>query len=266
MNIFWREIKTYRGSTLFWTSIFCLIVIVFFMMYSSFSNDVTGLQKTLLHFPVAVRSAFNISMQSFFTIYGYFAYLITFVSLAGAFQAMNLGLGMLAKEDGGKTVDFLLTKPISRNKVITSKLIATVILLILTNIVFSAVSLALAAVFSTTSLNSTTFLLIAATLFMIQIFFLSLGLLLSVVLPKIKSIIAVSLPTVFTFFAIGAFGAIIGDENIRYINPFKYYDSNFIINNKTYDLKFVVVEAILVVAFIWISYLLYSKKDIQAIS
>jgi len=235
-------------------------------MFPAFTKDVTTTRQILENLSLAVRSVLDISLQNFFTIYGFFAYLFTFATIAGAVQAMNLGVGIISKEESGKTVDFLLTKPISRFKVFINKLSASVILLLTTNIFFCTVSYFVARMVSTGDFNNKIFLMILITFFFIQLFFWALGILMSVIIDKIKSPIAVSLPTVFTFFVIGMLGSIIGSENVRYISPFKFYDLNYVINNGQYEPVYVVIESVFVIVAIVTGYILYSKKDIRAVS
>jgi len=266
MNVFFREFKAYRKSTLIWILSLCTLVVVFLLMYPAFTKDVDVTRELMAGLPLAVRSALDISLQNFFTIYGFFAYLFTFISLAGAVQAMNLGVGIVSKEDSGKTVDFLLTKPISRANVITGKLLAAVSLLLITNLFFGLASFITARLMSAANFDSRLFLLIIVVLFLIQMLFLALGLLMSVIIHKIKLPIVVSLPTVFSFFIVGMLGAIIGNDNVKYICPFKFYDFNYIINHGYYDAKFLIIEAIFVLLSIIFSYVLYIKKDIRAVS
>ncbi len=266
MNIFKRELKANRNSTIIWAVSFAILITLFLMLYPAFTKDVDITRKILANLPLIVSSALGVSLANFFTIYGFFAYLFTPAVIPGAIQAMSLGVGMLSKEESGKTVDFLLSKPISRGRVVTEKLLAALCLLIFTNIVFSSVALAMASLVSTTSFSSTTFLLITATLLFIQIFFLALGMLFSVIMPKVKSVIAVALPTVFSFFIIGTLGAILGNDAIKYLSPFKYFDPNYIIANRAYEPKYLIIEAIIVFIAITVSYVIYIRKDIRAVS
>jgi ABC-2 type transport system permease protein len=208
----------------------------------------------------------DISIKNFFTIYGFFGYLLTFVALAGAIQASNLGVGILSKEDSGKTADFLLTKPVSRFKVLTSKIMAALTILVITNLVFDGVAIASAKMASQTDFNSTTFLMLSAIMFFVQVFFLALGLILSVIIPKIKSTITVSLPVVFGLFIVGTLGAILGNDNVRYFSPFKFFDTNYIINNNSYEVKFLLIEAAFVVVAVIATYVIYLRKDVRAAS
>lgn len=264
MNIFWHELRSNQRSTFIWAISLSVLAILFLSLFPSFTKDIDASKKILEHLPLALREALGISLKNFFTIFGFFGYLFNFVVLAGAIQAMNLGVGAISKEDSGKTADFLLTKPVGRAKIITAKLLAALTSLILTNIVFITSAFIAANVASTDRFSATIFLLITATLFLVQLVFLALGALFSVVIPKIRSVITVTLPTIFTFFIIGSLGAIIGNESVRYITPFKFYDTTYIINNGRYEVPYVVIEAIFVIVAISVTYIVYSRRDIKA--
>lgn len=264
MNLFFRELKAYRNMTVIWIMALSVLACVFLLMYPAFANDVVVSKSIISNLPPAIRNAFELSTNGFFTIYGFFAYLTTFLVLAGAVQSMNLGVNVLSKEDSGKTADFLLTKPVSRRRVFICKVLAVFSLIIVTNIIFCAVSLVTAKLVSVDSFSSHTFLLISGILFLVQMFFMALGLLLSLIIPKIKSSIVVALPTVFAFFIVGMLGSILGDDNIKYLSPFKFFDHNYIINNNNYELKFLIIDAVFVAIVIIVSYVIYIKKDIKA--
>lgn len=266
MNIFFRELRAYRRSTLIWAICLSTLVVVFLSLFPAFTKDAQLAQKILANLPAVVKSALDVSLANLFSIYGFFAFLFTFTLVAGSVQAMNLGVGILSKEESGKTVDFLLSKPVSRSKVVTSKISAAFCLIFLTNIAFSSVALIMAKIVATSAFSSKTFLLISIILLFVQIFFLALGILFSVIIPKIKSAIAVTLPTVFTFFIIGMLGALLGNDNVRYISPFKFFDPNYIINHNSYEMKFLIIEIIFVIIATIASYIIYINKDIRAVS
>ena len=257
MNIFWREIKAYEKSTIIWMLALSAITILFLLLYPAFTKDVESTRKLLAGIPAAYRNALGIRIENFFTIFGFYAYLFTFVLLAGAVQAMNLGVGIISKEDAGKTSDFLLSKPVTRTKVMASKLSAALAILVITNIFFTVASLIAAKAVSTGSFSLKKFLLISLTLFLVQLFFWALGAALSVIIPKIKSVIAVTLPAVFAFFIISTIGAVIGNDNVRYITPFKFYDFAYIIAHNTYEWKFMIIEAIFIIIAITASFIIY---------
>lgn len=266
MKLFWREIRSSRKSTVIWTGSLSLLVFTFFLMYPSFVTDVAVSRGVLSNLPIALRSALDISLENFFTVFGFFAYLLTFVSLAGAVQAMNLGVGLLSKEETNKTIDFLLTKPISRPRVVTEKIAAGVCLLLFTNIVFSSVALVSAKMASSENFSNNTFLMLTAVLLFIQLVFFSFGILSSVLFGKIKSSISISLPAVFAFFVVGTVASIIDKDIARYVSPFKFFSPIYVIDNGSYELKFLIIEVALIAAAIVASYIIYIKKDIRAVS
>ncbi len=266
MNIYWQELRNYRRSTIIWIIALSFMVFGFMSIYRSFALDVTSAKKLLEAYPPAVLAALNLKVEIFFTIYGFFAYLLTFVWLAGAIQAMNLGVSVLSKEVAGKTADFLLTKPITRVRMLTEKFAAVFTLVVITNIFFVATALFSAVVFSKDSFDLGLLALMAATLFFVQLVFLALGFVFGAVIPKIKTVIAVSLPTAFIFFIISAFGGVLKVPNINYFTPFKYFDPIYIYQHSAYEPKYLFVLFGVVAICIATSYVFYMKKDIEAAS
>lgn len=264
MNVYLREIKAYRRSTIIWALSLSLILVTFLSLYPSFTKDVDQMKQTLASFPAAIKQALDLSLSTFFTIYGFFAYMLNFLLLAAAIQASNLGVGILAKEEFGKTSDFLLSKPIARADVVAAKTLAGLTMLIITNLVVVVVLFIMANIVSKDPINNSILLMLVAVVFIVQLFFYVLGLLMAVALPKIKSVIAVSLPTVFVFFIIGNLGEIFGRDEVRYISPFKFFDYQYIIKNTAYEPKYLILEILFVLTAMSITYFIYLKKDIRS--
>ena len=264
MNVFLRELKAYRRSTLIWGASLSAIVIMFMSLYPAFTNDLAAVQKVFAQFPAALKTALNLNAASFFTINGFYGYLLSFAILAGAIRAMNLGTGIISKEVAGKTADFLLTKPIARSRVVSAKLAAALVSIVITDLIFWVVSYIGALVVSKHPFDATTFFLMSITLLLVQLMFAALGAMFAVSLPKIKSVISVSLPTVFAFYIIGTLGDLLGNNTLRYVSLFKFYDTSYIITNVRLDGTFLIVEAALVAVAIALSYTIYVKKDVRA--
>lgn len=264
MQLFLRELTAYRRSTLIWAVSLAALVLLFMAMYPSFSSDVEGLRRVLEQFPPAIKAAFNLTAETFLSAAGFYGYVLGFATLAAAIQAMNLGVGVLSKESAGRTADFLLVKPVSRARVVTAKLSAVFLAILVTNAVFVAVSYAGLALVAPDEFEPVTVLLLASTMFLVQMVFLALGALLGVALPKVKSVVAVALPTVFGFFIIGALGDVLGNDEVRFVSPFRYFEPSYIIQNQGLDPKYLAVVAGIVVVAIAATYVIFLKKDIQS--
>lgn len=264
MNVFLHELRTYRKSTIIWAASLCAIILIFMAIYPAFTKDVEATKQVFLGFPEALRAALNISMTNFFTIYGFYAYLLSFAILTGAVQAMNIGTGILSKEVADKTADFLLSKPITRSRVVTAKLAAALVSIVVTNVAFSGVSLLAALTFAEEPIKAEKLLLMASTMFLVQLMFLALGALFAVIIPKVRSVVSVSLPTVFAFYIVGTIGELLENDKFRYITPFKFYDTNYIIEHSGLEGRYLVIEAAFLVVAIAACYVIYLKKDVRA--
>lgn len=178
---------------------------------------------------------------------------------------MNLGTSIVNKEVREKTADFLLTKPVTRTKILTAKLLAAFVSIVVTNIFYFAAASFVALQVQTDDFSLKIFLLLSLTIFFIQLIFLSLGIIISVIVQKIKSVLTVSLATVFAFYFVGMFSDTTGDEVKRYFSPFKYFDTAYIIKHSSYETTFLIAGAVIIIFAIATSYVVYSKKDIHAV-
>jgi len=264
MNMFLHEFKSYRKSTIIWTFSLIILVILFMSIFPAFSKETEAFKEIMKGFPEPVRKAMGISIDSISSVLGFYSYIFLYTTLCGAIQAMNLGTSIVSKEVRGKTADFLLTKPVTRGKIMTSKLMAALACLVITNVAYLVVSTIMVSFVATKEYSYKIFFMISITLFFVQIMFLVLGIIISVVMPKIKSVLPISLGTVFTFFIIGMFVATTGDNAMRYITPFKYFDTTYIIKNSSYEGSFIIAEAVFIILAITASYVVYYQKDVHA--
>jgi ABC-2 type transport system permease protein len=265
MNILLHELRAYRKSTIIWTISLIAIVALFMSFYPSFTKDTEEFTKLLEGYPAALREAFGINLDTFFSILGFYCYGLSFVTLCGAIQAMNLGTSIVSKEVREKTADFLLTKPVTRTSVLTNKFLAALISIILTNIIYLAAATLIVSQVKTEDFSVSVFILLSLTVFFVQLIFLAIGVVISVIVPKIKSVLTISLATVFAFYFLGMFSATSGDEVKRYLSPFKYFDTAYIIENSGYEGAFLITGAVVIIAAIGTSFFIYAKKDIHSV-
>ena len=265
MNIYLHELKAYRKSTIIWSCSLVLLIILFLSMFPSFSKDATDVKKLLEGYPEAFRKAIGLSLDTLFTLLGFYSYLFVYVGLCGSIQAMNLGTSIISKEVREKTADFLLTKPVTRKTIMTAKLLAILTSLVITNVVYLISAIIMANVVKTEAFSLKIFIMISITLFFVQLMFMALGVIISVVFPKIKSVLPISLGTVFGFFMLGMLSTTTSTDIWRFLIPFKYYDTAYIIKNSNYETSFIIVEIVFIVVTIFASYLIYDKKDIHAV-
>ncbi|MCR8850362.1 ABC transporter permease [Rossellomorea sp. SC111] len=263
MNIFLYELKSYRKSTLIWTFALVSLMILFMSMFPSISKEIDEFKKLLEGFPEGVRKALGIQIDSIGSLNGYYSYFFLYITLCGAIQAMNLAISIGSKEIREKTADFLLTKPVTRTKILSSKVLAALVSLLLTNIVYVISAIIVANLVKVESFSLNIFLLISTTLIITQFTMFAIGMIIAVVWSKVKSVLALSLGVVFAFFMIGMVAA--NEEAGRYFTPFKYFDYTYIIDHAAYEWSFLVVGFTLITVAIALSFIIYNKKDVHTV-
>jgi len=260
MNMYIHELKVYRKSTIVWTLSLIAVVILFMSIFPTFAKDVAVFQKYVDSLPKTLIAALGIASLDL-SVLGFYSVIFTYIMLCSSIQAMNIGLSIVSNEERGKTADFLLSKPITRQQIITSKLLAALTSIVITNIIFIAVATIVLQSVKIESFNMNTFILISLSLFLTQLIFVAMGVFISIVVKKIRSVLPISLGIVFGFFIIGMLGSVIGDDVAKYITPFKYFDPAKIIKNSAYEIQFVIITIVFVIIATVGSYVLYSKKD-----
>lgn len=267
MNIYMYELKSMRKSAAIWTCSLIAMAALFLCVYPSMVKDADNFKGLLQNYPAPIRAMLGINLDYITSILGFYSMIFSFIALCGAIQAMNLGVSILSKETRERTVDFLLVKPVSRTSIVTAKLLAALTTIVGTNIVFYAGSTIIANLVKKSDFSLKLFFMINLTLLFLQLIFLAIGVVISVFFNKLKSVLPISLGTVFGFYLVGAL--ISTDNNndwARYISPFKYFDIAYIIKNSSYEASFLAATAIIIVAAVAVSYIIYNKKDIHAVS
>lgn len=249
-----------------WIVALSAVAVMFVAMFPAFSHDVATSKKVLDSFPPQLRSALGISLETFFTFLGFYAYVLTYIGLAGAVQGMNLGLNMLNREAASGTTDFLLTRPVSRGKIFIWKFVSALAVLIVTNVVVSSVVLGAARVLKVGSYDFGVYVLLAASFFALQLIFLAIGILVSQIAGRIRSTIVVSLATCAGFFALGVLVSITGEKIFRFFTPFKYFDYVAIVSTKSFDLAFCSLAAAVIVVATVIGSVIFLKHDARSVS
>ena len=265
MNIFFHELRSYRKSVIIWTLSLVALVVAFFALFPALTRDISETKNLFQGFPEAIQNGMGLVLDHFGTILGYYAFPINFVILVGAIQAMNMGTSVVSKEARDKTADFLLTKPVTRTKILTGKILAILTSLVLTNGIYLGAATLMAQFVSKEPFRFKLFFMISISLFFVQLIFMSLGILLSVSVPKIKSAVPISLGTVFIFYFINFLCTTASDDILRYLTPFKYFDPAYIVEHGSYELIFMIITFVIIFVTITASYLIYERKDIHAV-
>jgi ABC-2 type transport system permease protein len=266
-NIYGHEFRTRLKSVLIWSLSLTAMLFFFFSIFPSFVEQAELTKQLLAKFPPAMLEAFGMNKMDLSTLLGFYSLVFVFIQLCLAIQAGNFGFGLVSIEENELTADFLLTKPVSRVKVLTSKLLAAFSSLLLTDLLVAGVSLGAIALFNGgRTYEPGTLGLVLLSMPIFQLFFISVGLVISLLVKRVRSVTPYSLGLGFGTYVLNAFSGVFGDVKLEYLTPFKHLDPVYIVNNAAYNTPLVLLNAAITLLALGASYWLYVRRDIPAVS
>ncbi len=263
-NIFKHEFKMHMKSVITWSLAVTALIFIYFSLFPTLAKDAELLNDMMAQFPEELLLAFGMTGIDLASVLGFYSFLFLFAQICLAIQAANYGFSLVSIEERDLTADFLLAKPVGRTQILTSKLLAAFSSLTITNIVVWISSFVSINLFNDgRTYDTKPLLLLLLSIVVFQMVFLSVGLVISLLVKKVRSVTPFSMALAFGMYVLSAFGSMLGDSKLENITPFKQFEPNYIIQNAAYDpLALISVTAILV--SLVGSYLLYTKRDIPS--
>lgn len=267
MNIYSREAKNRIKSALIWSGSIFLLILLFMAMYPGFATDETIWEMVMENYPEAMLKAMGMTGVNLSTVIGFFTFCMLFAQICLAVQASIYGFSILSEEERDMTADFLMTKPIKRSKIFVSKVLAAVTGLLITNAALWGSTFFTVSVFNDGhEYDPAMFARLLSMMILFQLFFLTVGMLISVSVKKIKSALSYSMALAFGMYIISATAGIIGEDRLSYITPFKYFEPNAFIIEGGYDPVMVIICSVIIVVSLSAAFVLYNRRNIRTAS
>jgi ABC-2 type transport system permease protein len=173
---------------------------------------------------------------------------------------------MVSIEEREWTADFLLSKPVGRSRILTSKLFAVLCALLLTDLVVWISTVVCLSLFSgSKTYDARILLVLLASVVVFQLFFLAVGLVISLLVKRVRSVVPYAMALGFGMYVLSVFGDMLGDNVLEKITPFKHFSAQTIVMNGTWDWPLVMISVIVIVISLAGSYVLYTRRDIPAV-
>ena len=168
MNVFKFEFRRLLKSAIIWSVVCVGLVIMFMALFPSMKDsgmqDIVATKLDAL--PPALLEAFNLEEAlDFSNISDYLAYAIQYISMAAGIYGIILGISALVKEESEGTIEFLYSKPITRSKIVTSKLLSSAIIFYLFIAIVGAVTMGVSMAVKPEEIEIMTLLMDIKTLF-----------------------------------------------------------------------------------------------------
>lgn len=262
--MFKREMKINLKSFIIWTSILIGLFLVVFLMYPSIINseNMEMMDEMMEMFPEEVLKAFNMDISSIDSAFGWLKTEgFVFVLLITGIYSGILGSNILLKEESDKTIEYLNSVPVTRKKIVGTKILCAILYIILMVIslgIFNFVGLSLSGDFDKKS-----YILLSITPIFSSIVIFALCLFLSTFTHKTKKTLGISLGIVFVSYFLNVISEI-GEstEFLKYISIFTLADIRNVILNVSINPILVVLAICITVIFMILTMIRYEKKEL----
>ena len=230
--------------------------------FSAYYNN-PEMGKILDTMPKALMDAFSMSGANLTTVSGFVSMTSVYFYITLAIYAVLLGSSIISKEERDKTVEFFLTLPISRQKIIIGKWSA-VINCIIINAVTGLTLYATTAKYEPGIEFNKFLLLMLLAMFIIQMIFLSIGMFLAAVTKRYRKSgtysVSILLAAYFLSVLIGMSKKI---DFLKYITPFKYFEANYIFQEGSLEGVFLLISLGIIAATTAGIFIFYPKRDLH---
>lgn len=263
MNMILRELKSIRRALIIWSGSMIFLIYVGMVKYSGFRDAGESVADMMESLPAGMKAVFGIGVLDLTKASGYYIVFFLYFALLCGVHAIMQGSVVISKEVRDKTADFLMVKPVKRKEVVTSKIIASIISVLILNAVTWISSIVIVGMYNNgDSINGLINKLMLALL-LIQLIFLSLGLLMGSVMSTTKKAAGASTAILLGSFIISVVVDIYSKlKFLKYLSPFKYFDGKSIFMSG-FDAKYVILTVIIIVVSIFLTYKLFQRKDLH---
>lgn len=264
MNIFFRELKTYRKGLIFWSIGIFLLLWASMVKYATLNTSGQSITELMKQFPHSIQAIFGLSGFDLTTISGYYGVMFMYMALMVTVHAVILGSDIISKEERDRTTEFLFVRPISRTRVITSKIAAGLVCLIVINLVTWGSSQHFVDYYGKGSMSTCDIAILMAGLFFLQLLFFFAGVALAATLkrPKLSGSVATSV-LLFTFILTIFININEKLDYLKYLTPFKYFDAKNLIADGKLDPIYITISVVLIFIMIALTYRNYIDRDLS---
>ena len=261
MTLIRHELRRAWKSLLVWTLALGSFLVICLAIYPDMKKEMDSI-SAIMSAMGAFSAAFGMDTLSFGSLTGYYGIECgNILGLGGAFFAALIGISALAREEKDRTAEFLLTHPLSRAEIVTGKLVAMLIQIVLLNAgVFLMSAGSIAAIGETVPWKE--LILLHTGFFLLQI---ELGCVCFGISACIwRGGLGIGLGLAVGMYFLNIIANLADSvEFLKNITPFGYADGPTIINSGCLDTTRLLIGLAFTVFGIVLAYVRYCRKDIR---
>lgn len=261
MTMVKHEIKQGMRSLAIWTAAIAFLLAVCVFMFPEMKGEMEGVGDMFSSMG-SFTEAFGMDRVNFGTLIGFYAVECgNILGLGGAFFAALSAVSILAKEEKEHTAEFLFTHPVRRSRIVTEKLCAVLLQIMLLNLIVFGVSIAsVAAIGEEIPWKEIVLLHLAYFLLQIEIAGICFGI--SAFLKRGSLGAGLGIAAVLYFLNLIA-NISETAEFLKYITPFGYAEGADIVTNGRLEEGLVLLGMLYGIIGIAAAFSWYCRKDIH---
>jgi ABC-2 type transport system permease protein len=262
MNILIRELKANLKSLIIWGVIVILFTVVGYSKFSAYYNN-PEMTAIIDDFPSGMISAFNLKAFNLTTVTGFFGIMFTYYGLLLSIAAAMWGSDIISKEERDKTVEFALTLPVTRQKLITAKTMTALVNCIGLLLITSGIMLVMAQKYQPDREFYRFLSLGMLAIFIMQMIFLAIGIFLGCAMKQYRRAGSVAVSLLLATYFISIISSLNKNlEFLNYFSPFKYFDPVKLLHESKMDILFVGLSAAIIAVSLVGAFVSYAKRDL----
>lgn len=264
MNVFLREMKANRKSLILWLAGVVFMVAGGIGKYGGIGASGQSTNQLMEQMPKVLKAMIGIGTFDITTVGGYYGMLFIFLALMAAIHAAMLGANIISKEQRDRTSEFLFVKPLSRSRIITFKLLAALVNMLIFNIATGTLSIVMVGYIGKGETITEDIIKLMIGMFILQLIFLLIGTAIAAVSKNTRISASIS-----TGILLAAYVLSIGiDMNekldfLKYLTPFKYFEAKNLMGGGVFEPVFLILSTGIIAVLLYVTYEFYKKRDLN---
>lgn len=273
MNLLKLESKKNLKGSIIWAVVLSGILFLYLAFFPSMKDAGFSelLEGKLDMLPAGFLETFGLTEIPDFSVFmEYYSYVFQFIIIGLSIYGMVLGTKSLSSEEGDKTIEFLYAKPITRTQIVISKMLSSIISILIVLISVILISILSDLLFSDGS-NIEMIINLNKIMIIPVLVYWAIGFLISSFLKSDSKSIVISLSIFFGTYLLGIIAGTINDlEFLNYFSPINYNTTSdvfkFLDGRDGVELNIVglIISAIIYLVSTLVTFFKYNKKDLMA--
>jgi ABC-2 type transport system permease protein len=223
--LFYMEMRRNARSLILWSLIIGALIFFtmsFFRTFRVYQQQIESMVQIIPAMAVKMRGFSNIS--DIFSVIGFYtANNLIYMMLLGSIYSIVLSSNILLKEEYGKTAEYLMSRPISRREIFTTKMALAFMNIIILNLVATLTGFVAIQLYKSGVFNLKPFLVISLYTLLLNLLFGALGFFISAIMKRARPVTFFCVGLTLVLYFIYSISRMTGiDGTFGYLSPFKW--------------------------------------------